>query len=463
MMLKPIPAALVVLALFMIVIGLFSLKPDSADEKVEPVAVEVTTPIQEDTLPEDVQALLEPFISEVEPIVAPKKVVNDKVPHIVDCRSESDDYRGRSLRRWEVRRLSRIPLVWESVNTPQMGTLFHPDMKSRMDYFFQQLIVYEEGFYSHLADERLYPRSGYFGYRTDTTSLLLEHDATAIAALARAILEFEDHSEKIRLARVATQQDSSNDFAYSLLLEYCLRERGSCSEFEGEMIEGAIRVANSNGYVWSQIASLYIQKDERDKALKAIAQASAASLYDDYSLKRAGILMDLSAWLSLNEWVYGPDIKNLSSPVFEMTDFEISKAVSIALDVADRTGSSSFADAKSRISKFCGKYSDEQVVYAEACTELVERSGLNTDISSYVLQSDGYQRAEDALGKYIRPQSWVHEELSSKTAALLSYDPKLLEVLWESWSEKGATPGLVATINEAIRLSQDPEYKPCSE
>jgi len=303
---------------------------------------------------------------------------------------------------------------------------------------------------------------------TDELLEFVREDRSASANIKKAILEpmydpAKSIAETRELILAAIAQEPNNALAHSLLLGQCLQEPEICSDSEQEFIEDAGRVGWENGYIWSQIASLHLKNGDADATFKAVHQAAYAPVYDNYSIRKAATVIEAFPLSTVRDLLYAVMGDNVDiSLLTEISDEQLTRMF-VMSEISESSGREDIYWTQA--ASICGT-SDDGI--ADVCTDLEKRATQNESLSDYVLEEDGYQIRDgiplDEDSRSEQDQIKFEQQflgISAKVKTLMVYEPALIDMQWESWLQQGQRQGMLEVVNEAIRLSSDPDYNPC--
>lgn len=247
--------------------------------------------------------------------------------------------------------------------------------------------------------------------------------------------------------------DPHNELALMFGLKTCTQNSEFCAT---ELFEAAQSSLSSNGYYWLLVAHLRLHEGEEFRALEAIRQAAYASTFDEYYAETI-------------------DLFGRTMPLEYDLDDEYSQLSYIPEDAIRFITGIGYAAAQSipsytNLTNYCREQGEERADVADACNRLGVQMSENgkvlvTNAIGYVLRERFHEinGDESALELVVREKENMQpdNDLLNKATTLAFLDSNLLSFWHEGLRVAGEKAAMDLIIEEAVRLSANPDYNPC--
>lgn len=257
------------------------------------------------------------------------------------------------------------------------------------------------------------------------------------------------NSDKVENLNTITNAYPDNKLASLHLLQACSNSSDSniCNE---DMVNHAISLNSNNSLLWSMVASYRMAEDDYDGALQALEELDKSAIYDDHS---PSILESI---YNASKQMVQEDIGKQSSLLFSPMTLSTR-----ALQFTANTQTPALLDAY----KLCTSMDEERTL--NICLEFGKR--IENEAIFLITQSMGkgiQNTVNSKLGINSSSDDGapneINSSISSKANNLLTFDGRLAERWILHMSRNGEMSAFEFVKEEAIRLSSNPDYDPCS-
>ena len=353
-----------------------------------------------------------------------------------------------------------LPPIFESEPTPSLITIQETESENRIieqheveqtgelvqDDEYSSILTCEPIPRADLSLEDFIAQSDQFRERLeDVISQSTNVDDSVIAAVLKA---GDDKAISIDALSSISNSYPQNQLAALHVLSSCTKDvdNAACNE---NAIGRAIIVDRDNGVMWSLVASMYYEQHNIEGAVLALQEAVAAPNYEDYF------------GIHLEQLQYSLSAMSNDEPLHR-TQF---RAMNLGLRL-------SFENYKS-VLNMCNNHTAELPKLADACLNFGIRmeeqastllgAGKGRAIQETTHLALGNADAAQKISDSVSAQALDWDVLSefNKAATLLEHDDQLANEWFQNLIIFGETEAQVYLIEEAKRLSSNPNYNPC--
>ena len=285
-------------------------------------------------------------------------------------------------------------------------------------------------------------------------------------ALAESLLESEDpearllgiqnfstSNEPLKITQIAklASEHPDNALINLRLLNACTQytDHPGCS---ASSIESAHAVNADNAVSWSLLAVYRKKIQDEFGADRAMLRAASAPKFEDYFGKQVGIMRDaILQGPDYQYWWSTWDILARSTLILQNTHF-----VSSVCDVSD--------SLRLSLLEACQQFGERMQAERQSLMAIAVGGGIQQAAFAAMGNSTEARRVEREYmtrqsNRSNRESTWAEWD---RTGSLMMYDVDLTLYWLDSIVEYGETEtAILRVVEEAKRLSSDPEYKPC--
>lgn len=244
-----------------------------------------------------------------------------------------------------------------------------------------------------------------------------------------------------RLKALAREYPANKLLSFDLLLS-CTLAGGHC---ERELIDNAVALDNQNGAVWFLMATLELKNNNAELAVEALLEAARAPVYQTYWTEHFAMFEQAFSQIGAAQKI---DVQSAAMGV-------------MAAKVMPNYGP---------VIKFCRAAELDRAEVLDACLEMgqqlaIQKSTMLNHIIGIALQEAIYKKLQDdgKVAELVEARKAFDEsrKLSTKAMALVFNNKQRMSNWLTELKDSGEFSADEYIINEAIRLSADPDFDPC--
>ncbi len=267
--------------------------------------------------------------------------------------------------------------------------------------------------------------------------------------LLYALSHFKNKSEtNLNLLKQFTEQYPLNQYGQYSFINSCSEspESEQCKKMDNPNLH---QVASNNGAIWLSIAIYRMQKMQHQGVIEALQNSLQTPIFDSFYGKHIMLYNEAS--------LASGNSNNSIAKIAAMGD--------AAATVFPYYGA---------LLAFCKEQDINNTQITELCLNVGEAmttkgtslllNGLGNGIQKSIYQQQGQQQAGKQLDKE-KQQLQIHHNnnLFSQTVGLMMYDEILADFWFDAVIQSGELNASKMVVEEAIRLSKNPDYAPCPE
>ncbi|HFB67044.1 MAG TPA: hypothetical protein ENJ60_16035 [Aeromonadales bacterium] len=251
-------------------------------------------------------------------------------------------------------------------------------------------------------------------------------------------------TERLLLLKDFVNQHVDNKLSQWRMIVSCTSQISLCDE---RIEQSAIESDGNNAALWLNIAALRMEKKDREGSLVALEKSASLPFFNDYFSEEMSLYEQVAinnGYPDYEEIVLGSIGTYATTPIAKMDE----------------------------IVNLCEKKSKNQLEIANLCIRVGENiQHYGQSYFSHVLGLALLEKVFQAQGNTlelenikIKKDNLMKNAWSgnfAKAMELTLFDRQLLQDWYEAWKQQGEIYAQHYVIEEAIRLSKNPDYNPC--